>query len=76
MPRILLEAFLTLPQISAGELSTRAAQLEEQLSVIFQIASHWNAILLLDEADVYMEARSPQNLDRNALVSVFLRKLE
>ena len=71
-----MEAFLTLPQISAGELSTRAAQLEEQLSVIFQIASHWNAILLLDEADVYMEARSPQNLDRNALVSVFLRKLE
>ncbi|KAH6692795.1 hypothetical protein BKA61DRAFT_499673 [Leptodontidium sp. MPI-SDFR-AT-0119] len=67
---------LPLYSISAGELSTKAAQLEEQLSVIFQIASHWNAILLLDEADVYLEARSPQNLERNALVSVFLRKLE
>jgi len=72
----LVEALLTLSQISAGELSTKAAQLEEQLSAIFQIASHWNAILLLDEADVYLEARSPQNLERNALVSVFLRKLE
>ena len=51
----LTETFLALFQISAGELSTQAAQLEEQLSVIFQIASHWNAILL-EEADVYVEA--------------------
>jgi SpoVK/Ycf46/Vps4 family AAA+-type ATPase len=35
-----------------------------------------NAILLLDEADVFLEQRSPDNLTRNGLVSVFLRKLE
>ena len=45
-------------------------------SVIFQIANQWEAILLLDEADVYLEKRSSQNLHRNGLVSVFLRKLE
>jgi hypothetical protein len=42
-------------QISAGELSTDAAKLEAQLSRIFKIASHWNAMLLLDEADVFLE---------------------
>jgi SpoVK/Ycf46/Vps4 family AAA+-type ATPase len=62
-------------QISAGELSTDAAKLEVQLSRIFKIVSHWNAILLLDEADVFLEQRS-SDLIRNSLVSVFLRKLE
>jgi SpoVK/Ycf46/Vps4 family AAA+-type ATPase len=50
--------------------------LEGQLSEIFDLANHWNAILLLDEADVFLEKRSPQSLDRNGLVSVFLRILE
>jgi SpoVK/Ycf46/Vps4 family AAA+-type ATPase len=62
-------------QISAGELSTDAATLEVQLSWIFKIVGHWNAILLLDEADVFLEQRS-SDLIRNSLVSVFLRKLE
>jgi len=62
--------------ISAGELPIDAAKLETQLSRIFKTASHWNAIILLDEADVFLEKRSSQGLHRNALVSVFLRKLE
>lgn len=33
-------------------------------------------MLLLDEADVFMEARSTADLDRNKLVSIFLRLLE
>jgi SpoVK/Ycf46/Vps4 family AAA+-type ATPase len=57
-------------------LPIEAAKLEGQLSRIFKTASHWNAILLLDEADVFLEQRSPDNLTRNGLVSVFLRKLE
>jgi hypothetical protein len=63
-------------QISVGELSTDAGRLEGQLSKIFQIAKHWDAILLLDEADVYLEQRAPQDLVRNGLVSVFLRTME
>ncbi|PVH68430.1 P-loop containing nucleoside triphosphate hydrolase protein [Cadophora sp. DSE1049] len=62
--------------ISVGELPLEAAKLEYQLSRIFKTANHWNAILLLDEADVFLERRSPENLARNGLVSVFLRKLE
>jgi SpoVK/Ycf46/Vps4 family AAA+-type ATPase len=44
--------------------------------MISQIAGHWNAILLLDEADVFLERRSSHEIIRNGLVSVFLRKLE
>lgn len=36
----------------------------------------WKAMLLIDECDVFLEARSACDLDRNALVSVFLRLLE
>jgi ATPase family associated with various cellular activities (AAA) len=50
--------------------------MELQLTQVFQIAKHWDAIFLLDEADVFLERRSSQDLIRNALVSVFLRKLE
>jgi hypothetical protein len=50
--------------------------MELQLTQVFQIASHWDAILLLDEADVFLDRRSSQDLVRNTLVSVFLRKLE
>jgi hypothetical protein len=40
------------------------------------MADRWNALLLLDEADVYVESRANRDLLRNELVSVFLRKLE
>lgn len=59
-----------------GELGIKAISLEGQLSDIFRVAAHWNAIILLDEADVYLEQRSSQDLTRNGLVAVFLRKLE
>jgi len=62
-------------QISAGELGQDPKMLEEQLSTIFCLAHHWKAIVLLDEADVFVQSRSFNN-QHNALVSVFLRKLE
>jgi len=62
-------------QISAGELDQDAKMLEEQLSTIFRLAHHWKAILLLDEADVFVQSRSFVN-PHNALVSIFLRTLE
>ncbi|KAI9791932.1 MAG: hypothetical protein M1835_008168 [Candelina submexicana] len=61
--------------ISAGELGQDAKTLEERLLTIFRLAHHWKAILLLDEADVFVQSRSFIN-PHNALVSVFLRTLE
>ncbi|KAK5093854.1 hypothetical protein LTS08_008813 [Lithohypha guttulata] len=62
--------------VSAGELSSDAGELDPQLTNIFRVASAWNAILLIDEADVFLQRRAELNLERNRLVAVFLRKLE
>jgi hypothetical protein len=35
-------------QISAGDLSAQAEQLEVQLTRTFRVASNWKAVLLLD----------------------------
>jgi ATPase family protein associated with various cellular activities (AAA) len=40
------------------------------------MASHWNALLLLDEADVFVAQRTMHDLHRNSLVCMFLRTLE
>ncbi|KAK5141904.1 hypothetical protein LTR04_002423, partial [Oleoguttula sp. CCFEE 6159] len=61
--------------ISAEELGTTVEKLEAQLPLIFQRADKWDAIILLDEADVFLEQRSLHDVHRNALVSVFLREL-
>ncbi len=63
-------------QVCAGDLGTNAQLLEERLSKILSLVCRWNAILLLDEADVFLECRSRHGLEYNALVSVFLRQLE
>jgi hypothetical protein len=52
------------------------AGLEARLSPILNVVRRWSAVLLLDEADVFLEQRSPYNLQHNSLVSVFLRQLE
>jgi len=62
--------------VSSGELGTDAYDLEEKLSSILDIAATWRCVLLLDEADVFLEKRNMHDLQRNALVSIFLRLLE
>ncbi|KAK3985455.1 putative atpase aaa+ type core [Cladorrhinum sp. PSN332] len=61
--------------INIGELSSQT-DLVTRLGMHFSRASRWDAVLLLDEADVLLERRSYENLQRNAVVSVFLRMLE
>ncbi|KAJ5489169.1 hypothetical protein N7539_004059 [Penicillium diatomitis] len=70
---------LPLYSISAGELVVDHGDshaLEAQLEVIFKIAKHFNAILLLDEADAFMASRTALHDNHNRLVTIFLRKLE
>jgi SpoVK/Ycf46/Vps4 family AAA+-type ATPase len=62
--------------VSAGELGTNSRTLETDLNRIMDITHSWGAILLLDEADVFLEARQPHDIHRNSLVSVFLRLTE
>ncbi|EXJ82358.1 hypothetical protein A1O3_06171 [Capronia epimyces CBS 606.96] len=65
--------------ISVADVGTRAKNVEANLNKIFDLATSWQAILLIDEADVFLESRGQgvaSNTERNALVSVFLRVLE
>ncbi|KAH8596023.1 hypothetical protein B0O99DRAFT_511005 [Bisporella sp. PMI_857] len=62
--------------VSAGELGTNPSVLEHELQKILDVAHAWGAVLLLDEADVFLEARTTHDIHRNALVSIFLRLLE
>jgi len=62
--------------VSSGDLGTSAATLDDKLSRILDLASTWKAVLLIDEADVFLERRSLNDMERNSLVSIFLRTLE
>jgi hypothetical protein len=61
--------------VQASQLGTSPDDLEDQLLKTFARAARWGAILLLDEADVYVAARG-HDLQQNAIVGVFLRVLE
>ena len=62
--------------VSVGELGITPRELEESLRTILDVAQTWNAVLLLDEADIFLEARDERDIARNAMVGVFLRLLE
>ncbi|KAI1458496.1 hypothetical protein F4805DRAFT_456837 [Annulohypoxylon moriforme] len=63
-------------QITCGDLGTTAREVESALETNFALANKWGSILLLDEADVFLARRTPQDFKRNGLVAVFLRVLE
>ena len=62
-------------RVHSGQLGTTAASVGATLSGILQRAARWDAILLLDEADVYIRRRD-NDLEHNAIVAEFLRTLE
>ncbi|KAI8932392.1 hypothetical protein NX059_010579 [Plenodomus lindquistii] len=62
--------------MSAGDLGYDPRKVESNLQNILEMCTRWNAVLLLDEADVFLEQRSLHELERNKLVSIFLRVLE
>lgn len=62
--------------VSVGELGTTAVELESKLKDILELATAWNAILLIDEADIFLEERTSNDIERNAMVGIFLRLLE
>lgn len=62
-------------RVHSGQLGITAASVEQNLSEILRRAARWDAILLLDEADVYIRCRD-NDLQHNAIVAEFLRTLE
>jgi len=62
--------------VSASDLGEDSFSLQTRLGDILQLSKLWNAVVLIDEADIFLEARSLHELGRNAIVGIFLRLLE
>lgn len=62
--------------LTSGDLGTDEHSVEKALNKWFTLAEAWGAVMLIDEADVYLERRHITDLKRNSLVSVFLRSIE
>jgi hypothetical protein len=55
--------------LTVGDIGTKETRIEAELLRWFTLAELWNAILLIDEADIFLEQRHTRDLARNGLVS-------
>ena len=62
--------------VTAGDLGITAAEVEKTLGSVLDLCQTWDALVLIDEADIFLEARNSTEIQRNALVCVMLRLLE
>lgn len=64
--------------LTSGDISTSmsSSYVEQNLRYFLTLGERYGALVLLDEADVYLEERRARDLGRNGLVSIFLRALE
>jgi DNA polymerase III delta prime subunit len=62
--------------VTAGDLGITAAEVEKTLGSVLELCQTWDALVLIDEADIFLEARNSTEIQRNALVCVMLRLLE
>ncbi|PKY00286.1 P-loop containing nucleoside triphosphate hydrolase protein [Aspergillus campestris IBT 28561] len=66
-------------KVGTSDIGLNAPRAERTLKNIFELAEAWKAVLLIDEADVLLDARGSANeslVTKNALVSVLLREVE
>jgi len=61
--------------IQSSQLGVEVVEIEKRLSKILYRAEKWNAVLLIDEADTYVQQRG-ENIVQNCIVGIFLRLLE
>jgi hypothetical protein len=61
--------------VSVGELGVNVESLEKNLRRILDVAQIWNAVILIDEADIFLEKRG-HDIVRSSMTSVMLRLLE
>jgi SpoVK/Ycf46/Vps4 family AAA+-type ATPase len=55
--------------ITCGDIGERPSEIEQNLGQHFSLAHRWGCVLLIDEADVFLAARRPGDVNQNALVS-------
>ena len=62
--------------MTCGDVGIKAGDLQTYLESALHLGKIWGFLVQLDETDVFLERRSLEDMQRNALVSVFLRVLE
>ncbi|CAB9527486.1 AAA family ATPase [Seminavis robusta] len=62
--------------IDVGELGVTPEALEQRLKKILEVAERWDAVVLIDECDIFLASRTKDDVLRNAMVGIFLRLLE
>ena len=62
--------------VTVGELGSSLESLEKNLRDLLEVSARWNAITLIDEADIFMQKRQDADIERNGFVGIFLRLLE
>ncbi len=62
-------------RVHSGQLGLNVAEMEKALKETLTRAQRWGAVMLIDEADVYIKRRD-DDIAANAVVGVFLRVLE
>ncbi|TPX76273.1 hypothetical protein CcCBS67573_g02474 [Chytriomyces confervae] len=68
--------------VTMGELGTNPEEMEKRLGTVLELCSGWDALTIIDEADVFLEKRQSassaggSDVVRNAMVCVMLRLLE
>ena len=55
--------------VNCGDFGYEPKLVEKNFLEILELAASWNAIIMIDEADVFLEQRSTRDIVRNALVS-------
>jgi hypothetical protein len=55
--------------LTTTDIGTKPEDVEENLTRNFKAARNWNAVLLIDEADVFVANRTVEDLHRSSLVA-------
>lgn len=62
-------------RVHSGQLGDNADTIEKRLKIVMENAMRLNAVLLIDEADVFIRKRD-NDIKHNAVVAAFLRTME
>lgn len=62
--------------INVGDLGTDPEHMEAIMNEVLDYVKRWDAIVMMDEVDVFLEEREMSNIIRNAMVGIFLKILE
>jgi len=73
--RVVVDLYTGREQLQRTNRKTHTTRKIHETAVTTQIRK-WGCVLLLDEADIFLQKRDRADLRRNSLVSVFLRVLE